>query len=239
MRARSTLVLALLGLSLGLQGCMVSKKKYEALQAERDRLAQMLDENESSLNAAQDAFRKQLEDLTRERDLYQSKLSSTQTQRDSAMSDLEKSRKQLEDTAKSLGVGEMRDGRLVLQASLLFPLGSASLSPQGERALDKVAAAFKQKQVYIQIDGHTDTTPIVKASTKQAFGDNMGLASERAIAVFRHLARRGIPERKMYIRGFGPSRPVASNRTADSKAKNRRVEILFIPEEMVPPAKIE
>jgi flagellar motor protein MotB len=239
MRARSTLVLALLGLSLGLQGCMVSKKKYDALQAEHDRLAQMLDENESALNAAQDAFRKQLEDLTRERDLYQSKLTSTATERDSAVSDLEKSRKQLEDTAKSLGVGEMRDGRLVLQASLLFPLGSAALSSQGQRALDKVAAAFKQKKVYIQVDGHTDTTPIVKASTKKAFGDNMGLASERAIAVFRHLARKGIPERKMYIRGFGPSRPIASNRTATSKAKNRRVEILFIPEEIVPRSVLE
>jgi len=205
MKARSKLLVALLGLTFALQGCMVSKKKYDALAAERDRMQQMLAESESALSAAQDSFRKQLEDATRERDLYQKNLSDTKADRDKALSDLEKSRKQLEDTARSLGVGEVRDGRLVLQASLLFPLGSAALSPQGERALDKVANAFKSQKVLIQIDGHTDTTPIVKPATKKAFGDNMGLASERAIAVFRHLAKKGIAEKNMYIRSFGPS----------------------------------
>jgi flagellar motor protein MotB len=233
MKARPTMLLALLGLTFALQGCMVSKKKYDALLAERDQMTQMLGESESALNAAQDSFRKQLEDATRERDLYQSDLASTKGERDKALTDLDRSRQQLENTARSLGVGEVRDGRLILQASLLFPLGSAALSSRGQGALDKLATAFKAKKVLIQIDGHMDSTKIVKPTTKKAFGDNMGLASQRAIAVFRHLARRGIPERNMYVRGFGPNWPVASNRSATSKAKNRRVEILFIPEAMV------
>jgi chemotaxis protein MotB len=216
---------------------MVPASKYNKLKGEHDRLTQLLSEKDSELLAAQDSFRKRFEDVSREIDLYKEQASDSKDAAEAARKELDAYRagaKKREDELRAIGVGSVRDGRLVLQASLLFALGSDQLSQQGQRALDKVAAAFRGKDVLIQVDGHTDTTPIVKDATRKAHVDNMGLSAHRALAVYRHLAQKGIPRRNLYIRAFGPYWPVASNLTAASKANNRRVEILFIPASMVP-----
>ena len=218
-------------------GCMVPLSKYRELEAERDRLVDLLDEREKDLSAAQDSFRKRFEDVSRELDLYKGQAGASKAEIDKAKQELDAARlkaKEFEDQVKALGVGEVRDGRLVLQGALLFDLGKATVTSQGARVLDKIAAAFKGKDVLIQIDGHTDNVPVKKAATVKLYGDNMGLSTSRAIAVFRHLAKRGIAERNMFVRGFGPSWPVGSNATAPARQKNRRVEILFIPSSMVP-----
>jgi len=237
---RNATLSILLLLLLAAPGCLVTKGKYNKLKGENDRLAKLLDERESELAGAQDSFRKRLGDLSREIDLYKKQATGSKAdaaKARAAMAAAAKKAKMFEDQIKALGVGEVRDGRLVLQAALLFPLGKASLSSQGQRALSKVAGAFKGKDVLIQIDGHTDTTKFAKAATKKAHVDNMGLSAHRALAVSRYLASKGIAERNMYVRGFGSSWPVASNATAAAKAKNRRVEILFIPASMVPRAR--
>ena len=241
MKPARLMSLAIVGVLLFTSGCLVPKSKYNKLQADRDRLASLLEERESELVTAQDTFRKRVDDLSRELDLYKKQATGSKAEADQARTDLEEARKkyqQFQRELEALNIGEVRDGRLVLQASLLFALGSDSLSPQGKRALDKVAGAFKSKDVLIQIDGHTDTTPIVKAATRQAHTDNMGLSAHRALAVSRYLSSKGIAERNMYVRGFGPSWPVVTNATAASKAKNRRVEILFIPAAIVPRPKV-
>lgn len=233
-------LLLLVALLLALQGCMVTKKKYNAAIAERDRLVTLLDQRDSDLASAQDSFRKRLEAATQELDLYKGQAGDSKTAASDTQKKLEEARraaKRFEDQIRALGVGEVRDGRLVLKGSLLFQLGSDKLSTGGRRALDKIARAFKGKDVLIQIDGHTDSTRIAKAATKRLHGSNMGLSANRALAVFHQLASKGIKERMMYVRGFGPSWPVASNATAASKAKNRRVEILFIPAALVPRSK--
>ena len=235
--SRNATLSLLLALLVATPGCLVTKRTYNKLKADNDRLAKLLDERESELAGAQDSFRKRLADLSREIDLYKKQATGSKADAAKARAALDAASKQakmFEDQIRALGVGEVRDGRLVLQAALLFPLGEAALSNQGKLALGKVAAAFKGKDVLVQIDGHTDTTKIVKPITKKLHVDNMGLSAHRALAVARYLASQGIAERNMYIRGFGPSWPVASNATPASKQRNRRVEILFIPASMVP-----
>ena len=237
MTAKATTLL--LGLLLLTTGCMVPLQKYKTLQADRDRLASLLEERESELNAAQDSFRKRFEDVSRELDLYKTQAGASKTEADAARKALEtagKKTKEFEDQIKALGVGEVRDGRLVLQGSLLFDLGKDTVSSQGTRVLDKIAAAFKGKDVLIQIDGHTDNVPVKRPGSLKAFGDNMGLSADRALTVYRHLAKKGIPEKTMFIRAFGQSWPVAPNAAEPGRAKNRRVEILFIPTSMLPKA---
>jgi chemotaxis protein MotB len=220
---------------LPLQGCLVTKTKYTQLQEDRDRLAELLEQRESDLTAAQDSFRQRLNTAQQELQAYKQQGGEAATEEASQeMDPTQKLAAQMEREVKNLGVGQVRDGRLVLQDTLVFQSGSAKLSTSGRRALDKVAQAFRGKDVLIQIDGHTDSTPIAKASTKKLHGDNMGLSAHRAIAVYRHLASKGIKERNMYVRGFGAGWPVASNATNVSKAKNRRVEILFIPAALAP-----
>lgn len=234
---RHLFVLPLIAGLLATSGCVVPKSKYKKLEAENARINGLLNERDSELAAAQDTFRKRVDDLGRELDLYKSQTGAKAGELQKIKEELEKAQaeaKRLQNEVAALGVGEMRDGRLVLQASLLYSLGSDRLSPQGTRALDKIGATFKGRDVLIQIDGHTDTTPIVKATTKKTHGDNMGLSAHRALAVFRYLRAKGVAERNMYIRGFGATWPVANNATTASKAKNRRTEILFIPATMVP-----
>lgn len=230
------------GLLVSSTGCLVPKSKYDRLQGKHDDLVSQLQERESELVTAQDTFRTRVDELSRELDLYRQQATGSKDEAEKAHRELEEARKkyqQFQRELEALKIGTVRDGRLVLEASLLFALGSADLSPQGKRALDKVARAFKGKDVLIQIDGHTDDTPIVKPATKDAHGENMGLSAHRALAVYRYLHSRGIAERTMYIRGFGESWPVVRNDTAALKAKNRRVEITFIPAALVPRPKVK
>jgi len=231
---RPVLLLLLPALLLPFAGCMVPKKKYDAAIAERDRLAKLVDQRDSELATAQDEFRKRLEAANQDLELYKKQAGESKADADKARAEIEKSRRQIEGELQSLGVGTVRDGRLVLEDTLLFQLGSDDLTTAGKAGLDKIAKTFKGRDVLIQIDGHTDSTPIAKAATKREHGDNMGLSAHRAITVFRYLASKGIAERRMYIRSFASSWPVAPEGSAASKAKNRRVEILFVPAAAAP-----
>ena len=236
-RTARPLALALIAALLPLQGCLVTARKYRKLEAERDRLSGLLQQHQSDQDAAEDTFRRRLEAATQELDLYKNQATTSKEDAEKTRAELEKlkkARQEFLDQVKAIGVGTVRDGRLVLQGAALFQLGSARLSAAGRRDVGRIATAFKGKDVLIQIDGHTDTTRFVKERTKALHGDNPGLAAHRALAVFRELRAKGIPERKMYVRGFGSTWPVASNATAAGKTRNRRVEILFIPSAMVP-----
>lgn len=215
-------------------GCVVPQAKFKAVQAENDNLKKLLDEKEKEINTQQDSFRKRFEDVSRQLDLYKKQAAAPKPETEKAVKALNDETKRFEDQVRALGIGDVRDGRLVLQGELLFEPGKTSISKKGEQALDKIAAAFKGRDVLIQVDGHTDATPLKRPASVKAYGDNMGLAADRALAVFRYLVKKGIPEKNLFIRSFGASWPVASNATEASRARNRRVEILFIPGSMIP-----
>jgi len=70
----------------------------------------------------------------------------------------------------------------------------------------------------LEIEGHTDDVG--------ADDMNQSLSEKRAASVRDYLASQGVPADSMVSRGFGETKPVAPNDTADGKAKNRRVEIV-------------
>jgi OOP family OmpA-OmpF porin len=98
-----------------------------------------------------------------------------------------------------------------------FELGAATLTAQGVAVLDKLVAAIATLEApRIQVVGHTDSS-----------GDrlaNIGLSLARAEAVRHYLAGKGIAADRMSALGAGPDRPVASNATAEGRARNRRIE---------------
>ena len=74
----------------------------------------------------------------------------------------------------------------------------------------------------IEIEGHTDNVPI--SSSKYA--DNRSLSAERARSVYEYvISQEHFIDSNIKIAGYGDSRPVASNETAEGRAKNRRVTI--------------
>jgi outer membrane protein OmpA-like peptidoglycan-associated protein len=74
--------------------------------------------------------------------------------------------------------------------------------------------------MYVRVEGNTDN---VGSKSR-----NQVLSEERAKAIVDYLVSRGVEPARVVARGNGDSKPVASNKTADGRASNRRTDILFI-----------
>jgi OOP family OmpA-OmpF porin len=98
-----------------------------------------------------------------------------------------------------------------------FETGSATLTARGRELLDKVADVVpKLHSDKVQIIGHTDSSG--SRST------NLALSQARADAVKTYLVDKGLPPARFETLGAGPDQPVATNATAEGRAKNRRIE---------------
>lgn len=98
-----------------------------------------------------------------------------------------------------------------------FDSGKASITPAGLAILDEMAAVMlKLRERKVEVIGHTDNTGL-RAS-------NVALSQARADAVRSYFATQGIKAEMVLTSGQGPDRPVASNATADGRARNRRIE---------------
>lgn len=106
---------------------------------------------------------------------------------------------------------------------VLFPPGGAKMVPEGLEIMAQVAQVLAQFRYPIHVAGHTDTSPIHTAT----FPSNWELSTRRASEVVRYLVSRGIDPRMMAAHGYAQFRPVDTNDTAQGRAKNRRVEIVY------------
>ena len=98
-----------------------------------------------------------------------------------------------------------------------FRTGSAELLDESYSILDKVFNSLEAfPNVRVEIVGHTDNVGSARA--------NMILSLDRAQSVKDYLVNRGIDPNRLKVKGKGESAPVASNRTAKGRAKNRRIE---------------
>ena len=115
--------------------------------------------------------------------------------------------------------------RLLLEVTLSedqgnFEFGKAELPEQAKVRLDEVLNRLKAdpKSVFIEVEGHTDS--------RGAASDNMRLGLERAEAVKRYVyENHKIPLHRVSVISFGEEKPVASNKTKEGRAQNRRVVI--------------
>ncbi len=121
------------------------------------------------------------------------------------------------------------NGRMVvvLATDILFGSGSATLSKEGKAALSEVAAILATIEGRdFQIEGHTDNVPI----GSDRFPSNWYLASARAIGVVEHMISAGMPADRLSAASYGEFKPVDTNNTKEGKAKNRRIEIVVVPD---------
>jgi len=108
---------------------------------------------------------------------------------------------------------------ITLDSGILFDVDKYDVRPEAERALASLATVLKEADVKaFEVDGHTDSD----AGDKH----NQILSENRANAVKNFLASQGITA-EITIKGYGKTRPVASNDTPEGKQKNRRVEIII------------
>jgi chemotaxis protein MotB len=119
-------------------------------------------------------------------------------------------------------------GRMVIQLpqDILFESGSATLGADGRGTLAEVAAVLADiDDRSFQVEGHTDDVPIATAR----FPSNWELSTARALSVVRLLVDRGVNPMTLSGAGYGEFRPVAQNDTPDGRRRNRRIEIVMLP----------
>jgi chemotaxis protein MotB len=118
---------------------------------------------------------------------------------------------------------------------ILFDSGKITIKPQGVEVLDRVGnILLNVKDRAINIEGHTDNVPIGADLSKQ-YPTNWELSAARATNVARYLQEKtGINPSLLSATGYGQYQPIASNETEEGRAKNRRIEIVLVPKEIVP-----
>jgi outer membrane protein OmpA-like peptidoglycan-associated protein len=118
---------------------------------------------------------------------------------------------------------ESRGMVITLSGAVLFTSGQSALLPGAMVKLNDVADALVKgnPESKIVVEGHTDSQG--RAS------DNEELSLARAQSVRDYLVSRGIAQDRITAQGLGQTRPVATNKTAEGRADNRRVEIVVQP----------
>lgn len=112
-----------------------------------------------------------------------------------------------------------------LASGYLFASGEAQVKPAGVDALKQVGAILKEYPQYkVAVGGHTDNQPIGGA-LKKKYPTNKELSEARANSAVQALRDGGLTS-DLSEAGHGESNPVASNKTAEGRAKNRRVEVI-------------
>ena len=108
--------------------------------------------------------------------------------------------------------------KITLQADTLYDFDKATLKPEGKATLDKIAADLSKIKLEVIIAvGNTDSVGT------DAY--NMALGQRRAQSVKAYLVSKGVDGSRIYTESKGKSNPVASNATAEGRAKNRRTDI--------------
>ncbi|MGG6312850.1 flagellar motor protein MotB [Paenibacillus macerans] len=115
---------------------------------------------------------------------------------------------------------------ITLSDRFLFDTGKAGLKSGSAKTLAKLASLFRQLDTVISIEGHTDSLPIVYSSE---FKDNWELSGARALSVLRYfIDQEKLDPQHFQYAGYADTRPAADNATAESRQKNRRVEITVL-----------
>jgi chemotaxis protein MotB len=244
-RMVAALVAALLAACVP-QGQMEAKaleaENYRRQYQDESNKVASLERKVAGLTAELDEARKR--QAQAEAELSQS-LTASQQKLEKAREELDKKSSQYDELASSLkeeikaGKIELSElkGRMVVKMKdkILFSSGSVKINPEGQAALAKVAEALKDVDgKIVRVEGHTDDVP---TDPKGSFPSNWELSAARALAVVKLLQEKGVTAQRLSAAGYGEYHPIASNKSAQGKSLNRRIEIVLAPEDQAPGAR--
>jgi chemotaxis protein MotB len=123
--------------------------------------------------------------------------------------------------------------RFVFQSEVLFPVGSAEMSPAGQQQMRELGAVLLDLSRQfpadlgwlLRVDGHADRSPI-RGGGRNA---NWELSAARALAVARLLIDAGLPANRVAAAAFGDTQPLDDRDTPEALARNRRIELRLEP----------
>jgi len=251
---RKIIVLPIVALVM-LAGC-VSQATFDAKAREVDTLVALgdklqdqtkrqgllldaLNKDKESLQKDKEACLKDRDSIQKDKDQLQVKVAELSQKAEKA-EQLEKATQTYQDLQKKLEK-EIQDGQvqitemknrltMTMVDKIIFASGSAEISKEGKKVLDKVVSILKDiKDKRIQVEGHTDNVQIVSV-LKKRFPTNWELSTARATEVVRYLQESGdLDPHLLSATGYAEYMPVAPNDTDAGKHKNRRIEIVLLP----------
>ncbi len=151
------------------------------------------------------------------------------------LSELERAKAELENRLKK----EINDKEVSIQmlerglvitfvSEVLFDSGKATLKEDAKGKINKIADVLETtvRDLKVGIEGHTDNVPITRSGWKS----NWELSAARSMSVLHYLIdNQGLEPNRLSATGYGEFHPVDSNDTKEGRQKNRRVEIVILP----------
>src|SRR5687768_8319173 len=214
-------------------GCVVKKSTHQKavadLQGQIDALQKELDAARSGKTMTED----ELSRVRGEKEATEADLAELQAMREAdqkriaAFQELQARFKALVDAGDLEVVFRRGQMRLKLPSGVLFPSGNADLSEKGQKTLAKVTKLLMElKDKRFLVAGYTDNVPIM---TEQ-FKNNWYLSTARAVTVVEFMIAQGFPAEQLAAAGYADKDPVATNKSKKGRQKNRRIEIIVVPD---------
>lgn len=119
---------------------------------------------------------------------------------------------------KDVELKNIKVGSKIALRNVFFATGKADVTPESYPELDRLVQLMKDVPgLKVEVSGHTDNQGSEQLNTK--------LSQDRADAVRAYIVSKGIAGGRLTAKGYGPSKPVASNDTAQGRQENRRTEL--------------
>jgi len=230
------------------QGLEKEKKVREKLEAENEKI------NMAKINDLEKKvpeLEKKVQELEKEKDALEKRKAEKKGELEKKVQQLEREREALEKmkaenekiklefqdyaVKSQIEIWEAKKGLVIsFIDKVLFESGKAEIKPQAYPALGKVAQILgNYSNRPVLIEGHTDNVPI-GPRLKSRYQTNWELSTARAVAILRYLIKKhSLPPEQLAAAGYGKYHPIDSNETAEGRQKNRRVEIVIMPEKIV------
>ncbi len=129
----------------------------------------------------------------------------------------EKQKKQKTEKKGKVNLGKIKDGQIIQVNHIGFAYNKSTLTTQSFNILNKIKDSLLQKpHLKIEIVGHTDNIG--------SENYNLKLSENRADTVKEYLVKQGIFQERIITKGYGESKPIASNNLEEGREKNRRTE---------------
>jgi chemotaxis protein MotB len=221
-------------LAVRLDKTMTDKKVMEAnLQQEVERIVLTTAEQEAELEKRR-AEQKSLHDeiITVSGEKSKLLVQLEQEQENKRHINNLKSRLEQELDESRVEISQLKNQMTVIQltSDVLFSPGSAQIKRDGQQVLSIIAESLNAyPDRFISVEGHTDSFPIVQNTHYQS---NWELSAARGLAAVNYFQKNSqVDPKRLKVVGYGQYHPVSSNKSAEGRKLNRRIEIKMLPPE--------
>ena len=202
---------------------VLAERAADSLRTARlERLLTLSEAQRADLEARRQLSEQEMQALRERRMLAEQRADSLRREAEEANRRLNEALGQLRSlVAEITNLQQTQRGLVISLSGILFDVGRSTLKAGSQASIERIAAVLTQyPQHQIVVEGHTDATGSDEL--------NLRLSRDRATSVRSALVAGGVDASKISAEGYGESRPVASNDTAEGRQQNRRVEIVIV-----------